>query len=77
MYCSQCAEYFDWQFFHHAILGSVWRPEVPKGWAWAKRICWNCIIKQDPAVEGDRAPEFLSAPRGNPQIAWDFSISFD
>ena len=77
MTCTQCNEHYDWRFYHHAIKGSIWRPSEPKGWAWARRICWNCIIKQDPAVEGDRPPEFLSAPRGNPQIAWDFNISFD
>lgn len=47
------------------------------GWANGKNLCWTCITSVDPAVEGDRPPQFVTAPRGNPKVDYEFEISFD
>jgi hypothetical protein len=70
MRCTECGQYYDWWFYHPAIAIVRDKPsaeftlgERHKGWAWARRICWNCIIKVDPGDETNRPPQYLKAPK--------------
>lgn len=86
--CRECNQYYIFTFRHHARTVGISmgknhmvHDKSLDGWALDKRLCWNCICDEDPAVEGDKPPLYTKPPREarsiedlNNDLA---SISFD
>ena len=70
MTCTGCSDQYIFAFKHHArtvgiAMGKNHRVRDTSldGWALDKGLCWNCICKKDPAVDGDIPPVYTESPR--------------
>lgn len=53
--CTECKSQYIWFFGHHLAAEG--------GWARHKQICWSCLCKHEPPIEGDFPPLYTEPPR--------------